>query len=814
MTEKVLQCCYTNANKETGGKLSSGWQPVSVSKDIPAEAFNMCVGLQNANSAIQKEMLDEHGKVLNLYEINGDGSYIYVMRTQYGLLDRLGRANMFSHAFVLSWKDESVLCDPNSFLTIQDENFKQNENDADSIPAALIRGSKFSIIDALEISGLNNERYLKLIQCVFSQMTEKKTSEPLFIQYDGSHKQMKALLFCIYYGIPYYLRKKLCVASSTANNDINKNIIFSEKAQTKSSYFIPETGDNNLLNGRIERKISRYGFADYVARNYNTLDAVAYYKELEKFANELGDNSASNELILKIAHQLMINAKIDTYSNDELDSIVSDALRSRSQCSVVMENYIAALVSEVQDRSLFLSEESEINLSERLSSAIAPEFNEAGVNYNLYRICSFSVADAAAKLNKMSSREFEIYSKRMSQMPKGIEILDEYYSRYAIDYNSLSWNQLNKALDESGYVKERPKTENKIGDSAWELYCDEIKTAEKVSYAFSEYATLMGKLIPSSQMESCKNSAKEKYWESVDFSTFDMGNVAIYNLMKSNSKRYILFAEFYKVLYSLSSQSDEAFLLLINTYFSKHPSVLDEDTREIVFSQIEKAIATRYIGKDKNLIRWVNAVSFIMSKDLFNEIIRIRDLLYSARYSDMANELLQLLSVGPLWSRDSSSIIRIISGNIVTYCDQIETEKRIIPLDLWLAVGSSRHENAFEIFDEFKPYVLVDNEDLIVAESALLKRPQYIKEAEEYVKNRGSEFKTVKRWLSKLTQIVKQKETEAKKEALKTSKPVVKPNRQVPYPMQSNTKTVDTENSNQEEPQERKNLFKGLFKRK
>ena len=95
MTERILQCCYTNASQEIDGKISSGWQPVAVSENIPAEAYNACVNFQNANSAIQNAMIDEHGNVLNLFEINGDGSYVYVMRTQYGLLDRLGRANMF-----------------------------------------------------------------------------------------------------------------------------------------------------------------------------------------------------------------------------------------------------------------------------------------------------------------------------------------------------------------------------------------------------------------------------------------------------------------------------------------------------------------------------------------------------------------------------------------------------------------------------------------------------------------------------------------------------------------------------------------------
>jgi len=62
MAERILQSCYTNASYDIGGKVSSGWQSVSVSEDLPESAYNTCVGFQNKNSAIQKEMLDEHGK--------------------------------------------------------------------------------------------------------------------------------------------------------------------------------------------------------------------------------------------------------------------------------------------------------------------------------------------------------------------------------------------------------------------------------------------------------------------------------------------------------------------------------------------------------------------------------------------------------------------------------------------------------------------------------------------------------------------------------------------------------------------------------
>ena len=194
MTENIMQCCYTNAVQEIGGKISSGWQPVAVSDNIPSDAYNSCVSLQNANSTIQSHMVDERGNVLNLYEITGDGSYVYVSRTQYGLVDRLGRPNMFSHAYIFSWKREYVFGDPNTFLTIDKSNFVDNEESAKAEKNNLNRSAAFTLERAMSVAGLTPGTYLTLIQCVYSQFSERKAAKPLFINYDGSEEQMQAIL--------------------------------------------------------------------------------------------------------------------------------------------------------------------------------------------------------------------------------------------------------------------------------------------------------------------------------------------------------------------------------------------------------------------------------------------------------------------------------------------------------------------------------------------------------------------------------------------------------------------------------------------
>ena len=115
MAVKIWQCCYTNASRTENNIQKTGWQAVAVSEGIPAEAYGLCTRSQGGNSAINGNMQDETGNILNLYEIFSDGQYVCVMRSKYGLQDHAGRANMFSQAFILPWT-EDVVENPNSFL--------------------------------------------------------------------------------------------------------------------------------------------------------------------------------------------------------------------------------------------------------------------------------------------------------------------------------------------------------------------------------------------------------------------------------------------------------------------------------------------------------------------------------------------------------------------------------------------------------------------------------------------------------------------------------------------------------------------------
>ena len=598
MTEKILQSCYTNANYDIGGNLSSGWQPVAVSKSIPKKAYNACLGFQNANSAIQREMVDEQGNTLNLFEIIGDGEYIYIIRTKYGLRDRLGRGNMFSHAFIFSWQDGNILDDPNFILTIDNSNFKDNEADAKEIPSDLARTSGFNIDTAMDTAGLGHKEYLKLIQSVYTQISDKRTMGPLYIQYDGTQIQMKAILYCIYFGLPHYLRKMLCIASNTTDNDAKKNIVFSMNSKDKGFYFIPISGETNILSGRSEKKIERYGFIDYCAKNIDSIDGIRYFNQLDEKAVELGNITADDELILKVAHKIITFGDIKSYRDDELEEILSDALRSKASKSELLEELIADMLNEAIDRKIILTDETWENLEYKLSSAITSKLKNAGELYNIYRFSIASASQAAKKLSDMDSHMFNNYVKELVKTDSGMEILNLYYIDIVLDDSDISWEKLNTVLDEIAYISSKSEIEDKIGALAWELYSKELKAEASVIDTYNKYIALMERMVPACEMSDCSNAAKEEYWEYFKYSDFSPSAEEEYEFMKTSLKKCTIIMDLLNLLYDLSIKEDDEFTVSLKSFFEDNEGNLDKEEKIELWNSIKKELSKEYSDID------------------------------------------------------------------------------------------------------------------------------------------------------------------------------------------------------------------------
>lgn len=362
--EKRYQCCYTNAVSQIGETVSSEWRIVKNSKNIPMDALKSCSALQNLNSPDCANMIDEEGKILNQYDLITDRKYVYIMRTQYGLVDRVGRPNMFSHAFIIPFDGTNVLEDPNLFLKISNGNFIKDESEFQNeteentffkedteIPSNMDEAMS-------EFSG-DWGYYQKFIKCLYYQLDQKKVKSPLYVLYEGSddedaNRSMKRLMYLAYSGIPFHLRKKIRFASSAmGGKKSEKQLVFVKKIPNNSLYFNPKTGENNLLTSSIEKRIENLGYITYpFLENKYKNNVSKFFKELNEKVLLLSNSDTTNKLLLKIAFQMLQEDNVNHLSDEKLVDLLNDCLYSLSDSSVEMERFILKLLREINQREI------------------------------------------------------------------------------------------------------------------------------------------------------------------------------------------------------------------------------------------------------------------------------------------------------------------------------------------------------------------------------------------------------------------------------------------------------------------------------
>ncbi len=753
MIKNVLQCCYTNASREAGDIVSSGWQAVCVSPDLPSDAFSTCTKIQNSNSSIQNTMTDENGNVLNLFEVCGDGSFIYVIRTQYGLLDRLGRANMFSHAYIFPCKDSTMISDPNSFLTLSNENFKDNEEAANEFVEELSRLPTYDINQAMQRCGLDKVKLLTLVKSVYAQMSDKKTAKPLYIQYDGSEETLRALLFCIYYAMPLAMRKRLSVASVKTGNTTEKNVIFSKKAIEQELYFNPKSGDSTILTTRTHRRISRLGFLDFAVANITHPDIQRYFEILENKTIELGDSTGANELIMKIAHLLLSNNNLCDVEDSELDVRLSDALRSNSVGSIAMNDYIAMLLSEITSRRQVLTEENESALTERLEASATPSLLNAAEQYNFYRFNELPVNEAANKLSRMSRTVFQNYRSKLTTLDNGRKILDYFYAEILLKQYGTTWDGIQKVLEASKDLTYKPLTDDKIDECAWGLYCNSLDGIREghISHIVSEYKNymrIMQQRLGLHKSLECDNAAKEAFWDKLSYDDIDFNMFHSYRDLEINSTKCQCLLAYCNLPSVLITSGDIAFFKAANTFFA--------DSYAALRSQYKGAIE-KIIGEAKLLSTVQNKYFEQWCRVMFStsDSLVLEELINLYKWSE-ASDLSQILNafnrfvISCSKAQISPSLSKEVAKIVASICVKLDSERRPVPLDGWLLLGGYLYTNSFSIFDNIEPFILEEDEIDVISNSSLIRKRKYWDDADVYVRDRGREYRTVKKWLSEL----------------------------------------------------------------
>ena len=343
MSEIINQCCYTH---------KGAWTAVAQMGDFDQKY----IGELSRHATLPGP---EYGRDLAVFETVGDGDKFLIMRTQYGLRDlstESGRASMFSHGYLLDTGGATF--DPNVFLTVSEDNFCTDETEASKTRISLNRIENFTLKKAMSASGLANESFSKLIKCVYQLSVRSVNKQALFIRVKDNQQSL-ALLYCIYSALIPRYSKLLSSASAEYNFSDMRNIVFTKSVNTSRKYFIPETGENNVLSVNVEKNIDSLYFVDYGVKNFSTTDAIQeYYAEFEKTLKKISDSKQVDDDVIRLAHIMTADPipskESDVVSDDEaLMSILKFAVEfNKDKENEYVKAYIERLRKEAIKRGL------------------------------------------------------------------------------------------------------------------------------------------------------------------------------------------------------------------------------------------------------------------------------------------------------------------------------------------------------------------------------------------------------------------------------------------------------------------------------
>ena len=734
----VYQCCYTNAERSVAGKVrDSGWDFVNVSKDIPGAAMRTCQSIQKRYSDMLGDMRDERGQAIrDFYEIVGNSSYLFVTRTRYGLLDRVGRPNLFSHAFIFPAK--SAAPSPERFLY---PDFKASiEETSDCQPQIL--GAPDSLAEAIANAGLGSrEHYAALIQCAYLNMAAQLPQPlisapaslrdaPLYIQYDGTPEQFQQSLRCVYSAFPYYLRARLSAsvyASARNAADAKRNLIFTADAKAQGGfYFIlpkpghPDSCENNVVSGLNVRSADIIGnsYISYAARYLEPELFAPFFEGLDACAKALGDADASNDRVLNIAWKhfwnpdtLQWDAKRwdrnagkfslrEDIPHDELKRLLSNILSceiySGGLASLALQILETVGEGNLTDnlREKWKKYQSRVESDEAASDADSPKAVETSavvVNPKeaLKRLLNIP-------LFKTSNQTLEETFSKYSQTP---EVLVSYCDAL-FKLEPVSWDSLRGARLAIKFIPEPNGLDNRLYAIANDIYCADIMIGNNPAWALREYEQAASMVVKDPhELRSLLDSMRSLYWDAFEWNKFDFHKADEYRFFRIEGQENAAFS-----LLALEEQyipgDESAFLWKVHQYFMGLEGKVPPAERITILKKLcVRLTKERYAPLlYEDWVQWASYVN--VGKGYIDVLCRLYDALNPFDVSKLLEACVLFSRWSVFWNPEGLSkeermrmIMRVESS-----CIQNDY-KTPVPLDLWLFIGAQICKNPFEIFD-------------------------------------------------------------------------------------------------------------------
>lgn len=442
----VWQCCYGHDN---------GWQVLfnTIEDDRVAKR---CTDLLNRNCQAETKFLLETPD-LSTYGIYCDDLAVYCYKIQYGLSDVQNRSTSFSHAYIFPWND-NVIAEPNTFLTLDESNFKSSLSEVQSIQnMELTRREDYSLMSIFPEMDIDMQEYRELIDTIFYRFNSGVEKNSIYVKYDGSYKQMCELLYCIFVGVPFHLRKKITARSHQAGNATDAALIFSPNALNERLHLDPGQGvNNNVLNLSELEEIDQQVYVNAGVRlaeaciNKGIIPETkmrGHFAKLDRYTVEIFGNGEVSDGDINVAHKISMGVDPDNMNSsyNPMPDLVK-ALSRGITGNNVFDDYIMKLVMCVQKRKTKIPEKADAYLAKQVAQSRYNGLKDVYQEYCFQQFIKLSHDEQVRKLSSFDKDGFVEYANMLMRDQKTRVTLDQYFETERLKVES--WDNLLSVIGE------------------------------------------------------------------------------------------------------------------------------------------------------------------------------------------------------------------------------------------------------------------------------------------------------------------------------------------------------------------------------
>lgn len=537
------QICYARIGKQGMG---AGYQVINQTPGITKEVADAFAKMQSSY-ANNVQRMSPDGTRRQVIDLRTEGGHTFLTSAVFGVPDQLGRLALFSHALVST--SDAFQRDPQSLLNVDPSCFKSTVEDSRPEKLDVETGERLSLADALDVAGLDDEGYERLLAhaCMAlglvvtqgesklvegAHLWKQSVSNPL-VAGCSTEAARHALLVLIYEGLPYQLRGLLSTATDIVVRSNQPSITFAERPMGKNVFVPGNSSEAVPVPGFVQQAISCW-------KQGGERGLGSYFDALEERVARIQDPSVPIAECYEIASLYQgAHPFQQMQGNPFVEQVLALGIPSADEAHAELDIMLSQAIAASMNQGVAYGPKTSDGLDQRASVAADSGFVDTVKTYDAWMIACMPEGGRNDYLwsryptaEARMGEEFRELAERLQGMDSsGAEILHSFYKNkvfaHLMGSEALSYDDMEGYWEEvqplgfddltdlvAGQLLPEYMKRHIVPDASPQDFLQAVNPEKRLD----DFANRG--VLSSSQLKSIWRDAVQAYWRAFTFHTY------------------------------------------------------------------------------------------------------------------------------------------------------------------------------------------------------------------------------------------------------------------------------------------------------